>query len=336
MTISRFFEWSARRVLVICFMLGCVGAIAAQKQSRIKHKRSNAVQSSPVAATVPAAAEGEIIGKRIRFSDGSALAVDEVWKQGEEFWCRTGGVTQRVDRTIQTIDPIRAEPKKETAKFVAAPGTTPNNKPRAAEGVWIYLKGGARMKAEDVAESDAGAWYRRDTLSIFIDRDRIERIERDSGLTKQTGWKERGWSTGNGRIDDLIRSNSTRFGLDPYLVFCVIEHESHFQVRATSPKGARGLMQLMPGTASRFGVRRPYDPAENIFGGAQYLKELLKRFDGRLDLVLAGYNAGEGAVMKYGGNVPPYRETREYVKRITRRYGANASEPAEKITAPQQ
>jgi len=69
--------------------------------------------------------------------------------------------------------------------------------------------------------------------------DRIERIERDSGLTKQTGWKERGWSTGNGRIDDLIRSNSTRFGLDPYLVFCVIEHESHFQVRATSPKGAR-------------------------------------------------------------------------------------------------
>jgi soluble lytic murein transglycosylase-like protein len=340
MTISRFFKWSARQVVAICLLLGCAGAIAAQKQSRLKHKRSNATETSPVAATVPAAAEGEIIGKRIRFSDGSTMKVDEVWKQGEEFWCRTGGVTQRVDRSIQAIDPVRAEPKLEPAKFVAAPGTTPDTKPRAAEAFWIYLKGGARMKAEDVAESEAGAWYRRDTLSIFIDRDRIERIERDSGVTKEArglaGWKERGWSTGNGRIDDLIRSNSTRFGLDPYLVFCVIEHESHFQVRATSPKGARGLMQLMPGTASRFGVRRPYDPAENIFGGTQYLKELLKRFDGHLDLVLAGYNAGEGAVIKYGGNVPPYRETREYVKRITRRYGANASEPAEKISAPQQ
>jgi hypothetical protein len=317
-------------------MLGCVGAIAAQKQSRLKHKRADAPETSTPAATSPAAAEGEIIGKRVKFSDGSAIEVDEVWKQGEEFWYRTGGITQRVDRPIRTIDPIRAEPKKEPAKFVAAAGTTADSKPRAAEAFWIYLKGGARMKAEDVAESDAGAWYRRDTLSIFIERDRIERIERDSGVTKQTGWKERGWSTGNGRIDDLIRSNSMRFGLDPYLVFCVIEHESHFQVRATSPKGARGLMQLMPGTAGRFGVRRPYDPAENIFGGTQYLKELLGRFDGRLDLVLAGYNAGEGAVMKYGGNVPPYRETREYVKRITRRYGANASEPAEKISAPQQ
>src|SRR5258706_10996844 len=142
MTMSRFFEWSARRVLVICFMLGCVGAIAAQKQSRIKHKRSNAVQTSPLAATVPAAAEGEIIGKRIGFSDGSALAVDEVWKQGEEFWCRTGGVTQRVDRAIQTIDPIRAEPKKKTAKFVPAPGTKHGTKPPAADTFWIYFKEG--------------------------------------------------------------------------------------------------------------------------------------------------------------------------------------------------
>jgi soluble lytic murein transglycosylase-like protein len=80
-------------------------------------------------------------------------------------------------------------------------------------------------------------------------------------------------------------------------------------------------MQLMSGTASRFGVRRPFDPAENIFGGTQYLKELLKMFSGRIDLALASYNAGEGAVLKYGGKVPPYRETREYVNKITRRYG---------------
>jgi len=95
-------------------------------------------------------------------------------------------------------------------------------------------------------------------------------------------------------------------------------------------------MQLMPGSAGRFGVRRPFDPAENIFGGTQYLKELLKMFDGRLDLALASYNAGEGAVVKYGGNIPPYRETRDYVRRITRRYGANTPDPTEKISAPPQ
>jgi len=329
-------ERPVRQLLVICLVLGCFGVIVAQNRSRLKHKPAKAVEALPAATGSPAAPEGEIIGKRIRFADGSDMDADEVWKQGEEFWCRTGGLTQRIDRPINTIDPIRAQPKQEQAKVLAAPTVTPDSKPRAAEAFWIYLKGGARMKGEDVTESDAGAWYRRDTLSIFIERDRIERIERDSGVAKQTGWKERGWTTGNGRIDELIRSNSTRFGLDPYLVFCVIEHESHFHVQALSPKGARGLMQLMPGTARRFGVRRPFDPAENVFGGTQYLKELLKMFDGRLDLVLASYNAGEGAVIKYGGNVPPYRETREYVKRISRRYGANASDPAEKISAPPQ
>jgi soluble lytic murein transglycosylase-like protein len=80
-------------------------------------------------------------------------------------------------------------------------------------------------------------------------------------------------------------------------------------------------MQLMPGTAARFGVRNSFDPAQNIHGGTQYLKELLKMFGGRVDLALASYNAGEGAVIKYGGKVPPYRETRDYVRRISGRYG---------------
>jgi len=333
---KRILECSLRQLLVTCVVLGGVGAIAAQKRSRLKHKHAQAAEVPAPAATAAAAPAGEIIGQRIKLSDGSAIDADEVWKQGEDFWYRTGGVTQRIDRPIQAIDPIRAEAKKDSVKLVAVPGVATDSKSRAEDAFWIYLKGGARMKAEDVVESEAGAWYRRDTLSIFIERERIERIERDSGVAKQTGWRERGWTTGNDRIDELIRSNSTRFGLDPYLVFCVIEHESHFHVQALSPKGARGLMQLMPGTARRFGVRRPFDPAENIFGGTQYLKELLKMFDGRLDLVLASYNAGEGAVIKYGGNVPPYRETREYVKRISRRYGANASDPAEKISAPPQ
>lgn len=77
----------------------------------------------------------------------------------------------------------------------------------------------------------------------------------------------------------------------------------------------------MPGTGARFGVRNPFNPAQNIEGGTRYLKELLKRFNGRVDLVLASYNAGEGAVAKFGVRVPPYRETQGYVRRISKRYG---------------
>jgi soluble lytic murein transglycosylase-like protein len=129
----------------------------------------------------------------------------------------------------------------------------------------------------------------------------------------------------------MIKQNGTRYGVDPYLVFCVMEQESHFNTRALSPKGARGLMQLMPGTSARFGIRRPSDPGQNIAGGTRYLKQLLGQFNGRIDLVLASYNAGEGAVMKFGGKVPPYRETRNYVKRISVRY--HRAKP-EVVTAP--
>src|SRR5262249_548610 len=175
-----------------------------------------------------------------------------------------------------------------------------DNRTTDPQSFLILLQGGARVTADEIKEADDGIWYRRGNLSVFLERDRIARIERESAGSKQRGWRERGWTTGNEKIDELIRNNGTRFGVDPYLVFCVMEHESHFQVRAVSPKGARGLMQLMPGTARRFGVRRPFDPAENILAGTQYLKELLDMFGGKLNLALASYNAGEGAVMKYG------------------------------------
>jgi hypothetical protein len=278
--------------------------------------------------------EREIIGKRIRFVDGSSIEADEVWKQDEDFWYRSGGVTQRIERTVRSIEPIRAEPKQELAQSTQPPASNTENEAGAAQSFWIYLKGGARMKVDEVRETEIGAWYRRGNLSIFVERERIARIERESTGSKQTGWRDRGWTTSNAKIDELIRVNAARFGVDPYLVFCVAERESHFHVRAVSPKGARGLMQLMPATASRFGVRRSFDPAENIFGGTQYLKELLEMFDGRLDLALASYNAGEGAVLKYGGNVPPYRETREYVRRVTQRYGVEKADSAEKISPP--
>ena len=131
------------------------------------------------------------------------------------------------------------------------------------------------------------------------------------------------WSTGNARVDGLIRANAKRYGIDPYLVYCVMHQESRFGSGATSPVGAMGLMQLMPGTAARYGVTNPYDPAQNIMGGTHYLSDLLRMFGGRVDLALAGYNAGEGAVMKYGRRVPPYAETQNYVRIIGSRYTQN-------------
>jgi len=136
------------------------------------------------------------------------------------------------------------------------------------------------------------------------------------------------WTTGNARIDGLIRFYGNQHGVDPYLIFCLMSQESKFTSVATSPKGAQGLMQLMPGTAARYGVTNPYDVAQSISGGTRYLKDLLKMFNGRIDLALAGYNAGEGAVIKYGYNIPPYDETRNYVKLIIKRYGRVTSQPA--------
>ncbi len=129
------------------------------------------------------------------------------------------------------------------------------------------------------------------------------------------------WTTGNKNVDNLIKYYGGKYGVDPYLVYCVMHQESHFGSGAISNKGAMGLMQLMPGTAARYGVTRPYDVAQNIMGGTRYLKDLLGMFGGRVDLVLAGYNAGEGAVMKYGNRVPPYAETQAYVRTISYRYG---------------
>ena len=109
-------------------------------------------------------------------------------------------------------------------------------------------------------------------------------------------------------------------GVDPFLALEVMRAESGFKRLARSHKGAKGLMQMIPATALRFGVSDPYDPEQAIRGGCRYLNFLSERYGGRVALVLAGYNAGEGAVDKYGRRIPPYRETRGYVAAIMRGY----------------
>jgi hypothetical protein len=129
-----------------------------------------------------------------------------------------------------------------------------------------------------------------------------------------------GFTTGNADVDQYIVDAGKRNSVDPLLLYAIMHQESTFKKHAVSPKGARGLMQLMPGTARRFGVTSIFDPKQNIEGGARYMRFLLDYFDGSVQLALAGYNAGEGAVVKYGYRVPPYAETQEYVRRIGRRY----------------
>ena len=127
-------------------------------------------------------------------------------------------------------------------------------------------------------------------------------------------------TSGNAAIDNVIREAANTHGVDPVLILSLMRHESSFNVGAISPKGASGLMQLMPATAVRFGVKNIFDVRENIFGGTRYLRWLLDRFNGDVRLALAGYNAGEGAVEFYGNRIPPFSETQNYVRAIYARY----------------
>src|SRR5512143_3880943 len=140
-------------------------------------------------------------------------------------------------------------------------------------------------------------------------------------------------SMGTWRIDaarrqqwtPVIQQIATTYRLEPRLLHAVISAESGYNSTARSPKNAQGLMQLIPATARRFGVNDPYNPIENLHGGARYLRWLLAFFQGDLRLALAGYNAGEGAVQRYGNAIPPYPETRTYVQRVLDFYNSYRS-----------
>ncbi len=132
---------------------------------------------------------------------------------------------------------------------------------------------------------------------------------------------------------DIIHDKAQKYDVDPALVAAVVETESSFQNRAVSSKGARGLMQLMPGTGRWLGVRNLYDPEQNVDAGVRYLKYLQDRFDGNLKKTLAAYNAGEGNVLRYDG-IPPFRETRSYVRTVLSRYQKRKQQFARYGTEP--
>lgn len=169
--------------------------------------------------------------------------------------------------------------------------------------------------------------YQADNGSRLItDHPRIEvgyrliRIYQQSDLWNQTMASHPAPLTPRPSIyDGLIDKTARKVRIDPMLIKSVMHAESDFDPHAVSSKGARGLMQLMPGTAERYGVSHVFDPRENILAGARYLSDLLDRFNGSLRLALASYNAGENAVAQTGG-VPPYNETRHYVKKVMRLY----------------
>ena len=268
---------------------------------------------------------------RLKLADGSYMTVDDAWESAQGIWYRQGGLShllakekvKKIERTEPTTSTTPAASTNDDDHF-EVPEVVAETKPVNGtydKPSWIYLKGGARVEADSATQSSAGVWYKRGSMSIFLEAARVDRIEvEDAEVGAQSGKKASGWSTGRGGLDSLIRQNGYKYNVDPYLIFLVMEQESHFNPRVVSPKGARGLMQLMPGTAARFGVRHPHDPAQNISAGTRYLRELLNRFNNRVDLVLASYNAGEGAVARFGNRVPPYRETRNCVKKISYRY----------------
>jgi soluble lytic murein transglycosylase-like protein len=179
----------------------------------------------------------------------------------------------------------------------------------AAVALWIA--------APAVAHAQIYAWHDANGNLVLSDRPkdpsaRTFAIARNSGFrsTKPVVYRR------SAPYDALIEEHAAAQNLDPNLVRAVIQAESAFNPRARSRKGAMGLMQLMPETAAAYSVADPYDPAENIRAGVSYLKSLLVRYEQKFELALAAYNAGPAAVEKYGGTVPPYRETRSYVARI--------------------
>jgi len=186
----------------------------------------------------------------------------------------------------------------------------------ALAGGWVEFDDGRRLEVEGF-ELDGAllALELEGGGRMVIPTCRVLSLSRGSDELTGEAYMAEGWRQLAGSYADLIAAAADEHGIDPALLASVATVESGWDPRAVSPKGARGLLQLMPETAERFGVSDVFEPAENVRGGAAYLRWLLDRYDGDTQLALAAYNAGEGAVDRHRG-VPPYRETRAYVSKV--------------------
>lgn len=279
----------------------------------------------------------------LHLKDGRVIEAERVWEADGIVWYRQG----KIIASVAKADVVRVTKAKAAPVVKAAVAKKPEPEPNvlgktpaaitpvepSASGdeeavtrqvARIVLRGGTQIDADSVWETDDRIGYRLGKMQSFVDRADVVRVVRDLMVTETTApqlyFSNLRYSTGNRGLDQLIAYNSQKYGVDPTLIYLVMREESGFRHNAVSRVGARGLMQLMPATAARLGVRNIHDPVQNVDAGVRYLRSLLQMFKGDMNLTLAAYNAGEGAVVKYGHRVPPYRETQNYVWRINTAY----------------
>ncbi len=291
-------------------------------------------------------ASTEAKADELRLRDGTVIQVDESWEGNDQIWYRQGQIirsipatevmrgkalanapvavaNQLIRRTKGARRALLTQPENLTSNTPTTMAPTPaaNAKPITR----IVFKDGVQLEADAIWDMGDRLGYRLGTIQAFIDKTEVAQVLKDyissdtqpSKLVSPSPFQ---FTTKHAGLDQLIAVNAARHSVDPLLIYLVMQQESGFNQRAVSSAGARGLMQLMPGTARQLGVRNIHDPVENIEAGTRYLKNLLQRFAGDVNLALAGYNAGEEAVIRYGYRVPPYRETINYVRRISGAY----------------
>jgi soluble lytic murein transglycosylase-like protein len=191
---------------------------------------------------------------------------------------------------------------------------------------WLPLLLAACPPLIHEARADVYLGWSETAVPIYSDRPRegftrlLDTGEPPAVERASTGPANKAWREGRRRYSPFIAQAAAENSLSPELLHAVVQVESAYDPLAISPKGAVGLMQLMPATAARMGVANRRDPLANLRGGARYLRELVTLFDGELPLVLAAYNAGEQAVQRHDRKIPPYAETQAYVRAVLRRY----------------
>lgn len=197
--------------------------------------------------------------------------------------------------------------------------------PAEGERRQVVLRDGSAFIVDEFREEGERFIYRMGSMQGFLERAEVAALQtvREAAPGGEAPGEDVAvtlFSTGHRGLDQLIVASAARYQLDPLLIYLVMREESGFNYRAVSRVGARGLMQLMPATARRLGVRNIHNPTENVEAGTRYLRWLIELFGGDVNLALAAYNAGEGAVHRYGRRIPPYPETRRYVWRINAAY----------------